>query len=66
VQALADRRFDHLVDGLVAEAAASDDVFDRASASDFVDARLSDLAPILTENQLARLRDAVNGKIEAW
>jgi hypothetical protein len=61
-----ERRFERLVDGLVAEAAASDDVYDRDSAFEFVDARLQDLLLFLSEDQSSRLRDAVRGKIEAW
>jgi hypothetical protein len=61
-----ERRFDRLVDGLVVEAAASDDVFDRDSAFEFVDARLKDLSLFLSEDQSSRLRDALRGKIEAW
>ena len=66
VQAAVERHFDRLVDGLLAEAAASDDVFDRDSAFEFVDARLSDLAAWLSPEQAPRLRSAVRGKIEAW
>ena len=66
VQRAVESRFDHLVDGLVTEAAASDDVFDRESAFEFIDARLLDLSSWLRSDQASRLRSAVHGKIEAW
>jgi hypothetical protein len=66
VQAAVEGRFQRLIDGLVAEAAASDDVYDRDSGLEFVEARLTDLQGWLTEQQTTRLRDAVRGKIEAW
>jgi hypothetical protein len=66
VQAAVEGRFQRLIDGLVAEAAASDDVYDRDSAYEFVEARLTDLEGWLTEQQTTRLRDAVRRKIEAW
>jgi hypothetical protein len=65
-QAAIERHFSHLVDGLVAEAAASDDVYDRDSALEFIDARLRDLAAWLSDEQSSRLRSAVRGTIEAW
>jgi hypothetical protein len=51
---------------LVAEAAASDDVFDRDSGLEFIDARMRDLAAWLSDDQSSRLRAAVRGTIEAW
>jgi len=66
VGAAIERSFERLVDGLVAEAATSDDVFDRESAFEFVEARLADLAAWLNGEQASRLRNAVRGKIEAW
>ena len=65
-QVVVERHFSELIEGLVAEAAASDDVFDRDSAYEFIDARLRDLAAWLSDEQLSRLRGAVRGKIEAW
>ena len=61
-----DAGFDLLVDGLVAEVAASDDVLDQQSARDFVRLRLETLGGVLTEAQTSRLLAAVQGKIEAW
>ena len=65
-QAAIERHFSELVEGLVAEAAASDDVYDRDSAFEFIDARLRDLAAWLNDEQSSRLRGAVRGKIKAW
>jgi hypothetical protein len=50
----------------VAEAAASDDVFDRESALEFVAARVDDLAKWLNGAQKARLLEALRGKIDTW
>ena len=58
--------FDLLVEGLVAEAAASDDVLDQDSALSFVRMRLETLTSVLDESQASRLFEAVRGKIEAW
>jgi hypothetical protein len=66
VQNLVDNGFDHVVDGLLAEASASDDVFDRESARGFVDARLDFLGTLLSPAQRSRLREALRAKIEAW
>ena len=65
-QAAIERQFSRLVDGLVAEAAASDDVYDSDSAFEFIDARLRDLTAWLSNEQSSRLRGAIRGKIEAW
>ena len=61
-----DAGFDLLVEGLVAEAAASDDVLDQDSALSFVQMRLETLTSVLDESQASRLFEAVRGKIEAW
>jgi cytidylate kinase len=66
VQRAVEQRFDRLVDGLVSEAAASDDVFDHSSALEFLEARLSDLRAWLTDDQASRLRRVLQGKIDAW
>jgi hypothetical protein len=65
VQAI-DSNLARLVDGIVAEAAASDDVFDRDSALEFVRARVENLGRVLTASQASRLLESVQGKIEAW
>lgn len=61
-----DAHFQLLVDGIVAEAAASDDVFDHDSGLEFAAKRVDNLSGVLTEEQQSRLRIAVRGKIEAW
>jgi hypothetical protein len=66
VQRALESHLDSLTDGLVAEAAASDDVFDRESGLEFVNARVDELAKWLSEGQRARLLEAARGKIEAW
>lgn len=66
VQRVLEQRLDSLTDGIVAEAASSDDVFDRQSALEFVTARVEDLAKWLTEAQRTRLLDAAEGKIDTW
>jgi hypothetical protein len=61
-----DDGFERLIDGVVAEAAASDDVFDRESGLEFAVKRVDNLSSALTHEQQSRLLDAVRGKIEAW
>jgi hypothetical protein len=61
-----DAGFGILVDGLVAEATASDDVLDQESGLSFVRLRLEGLQSVLSEQQASRLFEAVRGKIEAW
>ncbi len=58
--------FDVLVEGVVAEASASDDVFDHDSAVSFVRLRIDALKTVLDDAQASRLFEAVQGKIEAW
>jgi hypothetical protein len=58
--------FDLLVQGLVAETSASDDVTDRESALSFARLRLETLQSVLTPEQTSRLFEAVREKIEAW
>jgi hypothetical protein len=66
VQRVLEQRLDNLTDGIVYEAASSDDVFDRQSALEFVTARVDDLAKWLSEAQRARLLDVAQGKIDTW
>jgi hypothetical protein len=66
VQRALEPRLDRLTDGIVAEAAASDDVFDRESALEFITARVDDLTTWLTAAQKARLLESLRGKIDAW
>ena len=62
----ASQHFDLLVQGLVAEAAASDDVFDRESAVSFIRLRIAALSGVILEPEASRLFEAVQEKIEAW
>ena len=66
VQRVLDDHLDTLKDGIIAEAATSDDVFDRESALEFVTARVDDLAKWLSEAQRSRLLAALRGKIDTW
>ena len=61
-----DRGFEALVEGVVAEAAASDDVTGQESAMSFVQLRLQSLTPVLEDKQAARLVEAVREKISRW
>jgi hypothetical protein len=61
-----DNHFERLIEGVVAEAAASDDVFDRDSGLEFAIKRVEDLSSALSDEQQARLLEGVRGKIEAW
>jgi hypothetical protein len=61
-----DERFDVLVEGIVGEALASDDVTDQASGISFVQLRLQSLSSVLSEHQTSRLMEGVREKIAAW
>ena len=58
--------FDRLAQGLLEEAAASDDVVDAASAGAFVEDRLATLGDLLTEDQRRRLREACRRVTGGW
>jgi hypothetical protein len=66
VRSRVDDRLELLADGLIAEAAASDDITDRASALDFLHDRLRFLGDLLTDQQRARLLELLQSKIESW
>lgn len=61
-----DEGFDGLVQGLLEEAAASDDVLDVASADVFIEDRLAFLGELLSEDQCHRLREACRRVTEGW
>jgi hypothetical protein len=66
VQLAIDRGSAILTEGLVNEAAASDDVTDRASGIAFLEARLQFLQPLLTREQHTRLHEAIEEKLASW
>ena len=57
---------ERLVQGLLEEAAASDDVVDAASAGAFIEDRLAFLGDLLTEDQRHRLREACRRVTAGW
>ncbi len=63
---LVDERLDQIAQGLVEEAAASDDVIDAASALAYVDDRLQTLGDLLTGEQSAALRAAFREATAGW
>jgi siderophore synthetase component len=65
LRVLADR-LDQLAGGIVNEAAASDDVFDKASALEFVAARLRDFERYLSVEQARLVTEEAGRRIEAW
>jgi hypothetical protein len=66
LRAAVDERFELLVEGIIIEAMASDDVIDQESAVSFISLRLQSLNSVLTEQQTSRLLEAVREKIAAW
>ncbi len=66
VQAVLEQRLALLADGLLAEAIASDDVFDRESGLEFIAARLDELAKWMSQSQRSRLLEATRVTIESW
>ena len=65
-QAAVQRHLQRLADGLIAEAAASDDVFSRDSALEFLEARLSFFAALIADSDTNQLRQVLREKVEAW
>jgi hypothetical protein len=59
-------RFPLLVDGLLAEIMASDDVMDRESGLSFLAERLRFFGDLIDDEQCARLLEALQEKIETW
>ena len=66
LQALVDERLQPLVDGLLEEALASDDVFDAPTAEAFLDDRLTFLGDLLTEPQRRAVRTRFGERLERW
>ena len=65
-RAAASANLERLADGLVAEAAASDDVTDLETAREFLKARFIFLKGLLDETTGTRLWQLVQDKIDAW
>jgi len=63
---LIDERLDAIARALVAEAAASDDVIDVASAQSYIEDRLATLAGLLSSEQADRLREAFQEGTKEW
>ena len=66
VQTAFEANLDAVAAALVAEIAASDDVFDRRSAQAYLEERLRTLASILTPDQIERLAGRAGAAIDAW
>ena len=66
VQRVLHDRLELLAAGIVNEAAASDDVFDTASALEFVTARLRDFERFLSGEQRRSVMEAATRRIDAW
>ena len=65
-RAAASAQIERLADGLVAEAAASDDVTDVESAREFLRERLNFLKGFLDESTGTRLWQLIQDKIDTW
>ena len=60
------KSLERLADGLIAEAAASDDVFDHESAASYLEQRLRSLEELIDEPQRKELDGALRMRIENW
>lgn len=66
LQGAVNQKFWSLVEGLMAEAAVSDDVNDRDSARQYLEARVDFLSPVLKPEQCDLLRETLARGVEAW
>lgn len=66
LRSLIEERLDHIARALVAEAAASDDVIDGASAGAYLEDRLRTLADLLTPQQAEQIRAAFQKGVAGW
>jgi hypothetical protein len=64
--AFVDARIERIAQGLVEEAAASDDVLSAADAEAFVADRLAEFGDVLTEAQGRALMEAARKGLAAW
>ncbi len=63
---LIDDQLGVIAKGLIAEAAASDDVLDTGSAQEYLEDRLRTLAGFFSEDQLESLRSAFTEGVKDW
>ena len=66
LRSLIEERLDHIAHTLVAEAAASDDVIDAASAGAYLEDRLRTLGDLFTAQQAERIRAAFREGTAGW
>jgi len=66
VSSLIEQGFGTIVDGLAAEAAASDDVSNNETALQYLEGRLAFFDGLLSPDQQARLTEALREKIASW
>ena len=66
LRSLIEERLDHIAHTLVAEAAASDDVIDAASAEAHLEDRLRTLGDVFTPQQAERIRAAFQKGTAGW
>ena len=66
VRSAVDARFASLVEGVLAEAAASDDVTDRDSALAFIHDRVRFLEPLLRDDQRELLMKELAESVASW
>lgn len=57
---------DRLAEALIAEASASDDVHDAASATAYLDDRLLFLGPLLSDETCRRVRQRFGSAVQQW
>ena len=66
LRSLVDERLEALVQALLAEAVANDDVIDAASARAYLEDRLAFLGDLLTETQRQTVREGFARLVERW
>jgi hypothetical protein len=66
VHAAVDKKFWSLVEGLLGEAAVSDDVSDRASAEAYLESRVEFLGEVLGAEQRSLLRETLIRGVSSW
>ena len=66
LRSLVEERLEQVAQGLVEEAAASDDVIDVASATSYLEDRLRTLSELLTEDQAGRIRTLFQERTRQW